>query len=100
MWKIAEQLQTAITTLSVIAARTSPQNAAVIRDRVSLRYGSPGREGALWESLIDVVSIQNAEAWRWIAEYEGDHPGILFFNPDDESAMFEFTHRRDVVAVL
>jgi hypothetical protein len=100
MWKIAEQVQTAITTLSMIAARVPPQDAAVTRDRVFSRYASPTRGGALWERLADVVSVQDADGWKRIAEYAGDHPGILFFNSEDEPAMFEFTRRRDVVAVL
>ncbi len=100
MWKIAEQVQTAIVMLSVAAARVSPQRSDVIRDRILSRYSSQIRRGALWEHLADAVSVQDADAWKWIAEYDGNCPGVLFFNPEDEPAMFEFMHRRDVTAVL
>ena len=54
----------------------------------------------LWESLQDMVSVQNAEAWRWVSDFVGHTSTIMFFNEDETQSMFRFVDGSQVVAVL
>ena len=100
MWKIAKQVREAAIKLQVPVAALSQEEASTIRERVLERYTESDRRGALWERLRDVVSVQNADAWKWLGDYAGDDAGVLFFNAEDESEIFEFEHRRDIVSAL
>jgi hypothetical protein len=100
MWQIAEQVRAAAIKLRVPVTALAREEASKIRERVFERYTESDRRGALWERLRDVVSAQDADAWKWLGAYAGDDRGVLFFNAEDEPEMFEFEHCRDIVSVL
>jgi hypothetical protein len=43
---------------------------------------------SLWEHLRQGVSIHDPDGWQRIAEHVGQQQAVLFFNPNDETAMF------------
>src|SRR5581483_8096874 len=100
MWNIAKQVRDAATLLRVSAVEISEQEATMVLGRVHERYTEPDRRGALWERFSQVVSVQNADAWKWIGNYKSDDGCILFFNFEDESAMFEFEHCQNIPLVI
>lgn len=42
----------------------------------------------MWEAVSDCASVQNADAWEWIADFVGARPCVLLFDASEEVEMF------------
>ncbi|MDB5356481.1 MAG: hypothetical protein JWN24_2934 [Phycisphaerales bacterium] len=71
-----------------------------IRRRVILSYCNRFDTGFLWEHLIGAEGIQDSAGWLRLKSLNVTAPVILFFNPEDDPAGFEFKSLPDVPAVL
>ncbi len=54
----------------------------------------------LWEALHGTVGVQALDGWRWVSDFVGNNEVIMFFNEDEDQAMFRFADGAQVVPVL
>lgn len=55
---------------------------------------------ALWECLVDPVSIQDSAGWMLPGEFAGGGPCLLSFEPHLESSVLEFRTGDELTTVL
>ncbi len=87
--------------LNIALTEMPSAEAATLRRKVLQRFAPEGVERRFaWEYLQDKVSFQDAEAWRWLGEYIGHTPAVLFFDDHDEATVFRFEDGHDIVTII
>lgn len=64
------------------------------------KYSSQLDQRPLWERLINSVSVQDPDAWKWIEGFVGSKEAILFFNPSDEQTVFALPNGKALTDIL
>jgi hypothetical protein len=100
MGRIASELETAAKAAHISLATLSPDDAAALRSSIVERYGDSESKWPLWEHGRLSVAIHDPQAWRWIEEFVGDAPCLLFFNPTDDTTIFYLHRGADLMRLL
>jgi hypothetical protein len=87
--RIRDELLEAARDLGIALGMLPETEAQRIRADVSTRFGNGRHPFDLWQTFGACAGVQDPEGWRWICERIGNHPLILFFDDDDETAIFD-----------
>jgi hypothetical protein len=71
-----------------------------IRQRVVMSYCSRFDKRFLWEHFIGAEGLHDSQGWIRLRTLNAGVTVIMFFNPEDDPAGFEFESLPDVSAVL
>lgn len=100
MWTIAADILDEAKRQQIFALSLPRQIAQTIRQDVERKYGGSRREWPLWDQENDDPSIQEENAWELVAEFIGDAPCVILWEPRTESQLIEFLSGQDLVRVL
>jgi hypothetical protein len=100
MGQLHDEILRAAQTVGATVSEIPPDEAERIRDQVTQRFAGGIAAWPLWEHLHERVSTRDANAWRWVGDYVKDAKAIMFFDKEDERAMFEFRNGPEVVSAL
>lgn len=73
--------------------------AARLRKEVANRYAH-GRTSWMWESFDECVVLVDDAAWAIVGQTIGSRAAVLFFDEDEDTAMFRFGSGEDLARVL
>jgi hypothetical protein len=100
MGHIRDEVLRAAQTVGATVSEIPRDEADRIREQVTQRFAGGVTASLLWEHLQERVSNRDANAWRWVGDYVKDAKAIMFFDKEDERAMFEFRNGPEVVSTL
>lgn len=86
--------------LNIKVLEISSSNTKMIIDKIVEKYAQGKRTSVLWENFAEQIGINEKDAWMWIKDFIKNSSSVMFFNPEEESAAFEFRCGEDVDAVL
>lgn len=87
--QLASEIEKASRSLGVGLARLNELDARSIVERFVARYVDGPPSFPLWESAFERVRVQDADAWRWIAEFVGRRPTCLWIG-ERETALVAY----------
>jgi hypothetical protein len=100
MGMVADEVSRSILELGIGAKNLDAQHRAAVRTQVEDRNSPNSRVWPLWEAVRFGASVHDAQGWQRIAEYVGDKPCYMMFNPDDGAEVFRFESGHDLAKVL
>lgn len=100
MGYIADDIRESAATSLTHIEEVPPPEAQAILDRAIQLYARGRYSGYLWKDLEDPVAVQDPNAWRWIAEFVGNEPCVLFFDRDEESETFRVVDGSSLTMLL
>jgi hypothetical protein len=77
----------------------APEEQQEIRRQIFLKFVHD-KPRWIWEGLTDKVAVQNPDAWRWVSDFVMNAEVLMFFNKQDEIAIFKFDDGSQLVPVL
>ncbi len=98
---IPDWIREAALELGITLVEMPVEEADSFRRVVADRYAG-GRQHWLWERYNpeERVSIRDAGAWSWVAEFIAGREAILFFNSSDSRVIFVFADGQDLGTIL
>jgi hypothetical protein len=96
---IREQIIEAAKELNTPIEELSHQESERIGILASNKFAG-GAKRNLWEHFESSVSIQNQDAWKWIEDYVENRQVLMFFELDNDEAVFLFPNASSIVSVL
>ncbi|HYV44076.1 MAG TPA: hypothetical protein VFA20_04400 [Myxococcaceae bacterium] len=100
MWTLAQDVLNAAKGMGVAASALALEESAVVHRDLAARYGRAAGRWPLWDGRAEYPAIQDAAAWRLIAEFVHDDPCLLLWDPATDRTVIRFERGRDVVQVL
>jgi hypothetical protein len=97
---VAKEVSRSILDLGISAKKLDAQQRAAVRTRVEDCNSPNSRTWPLWEAVRFGASVHDAQGWQRIAEYVGDEPCYMMFNPDDCADIFRFDSGHHLARVL
>lgn len=91
--RVAKSLNIHITELPRLESK-------LIINQIINKYAQGKRAGSLWENFTNEVGIDNKNAWKWIRNFVDNNETIMFFNPEEESAVLKFLNGKDLIAEI
>lgn len=89
MWDLKEQILTAAKSVDIKVNELSTNDTEIIFHNLANKYANGKKHFPLWEFVENDFSVQNQDAWQWIADYIADSEAILMFNPSDEKSSYK-----------
>jgi hypothetical protein len=100
MSNIQDEVEQAAKSTGSLIRKLPSGESETLRMEVARRFGRGLPTGFLWEHFSEASSVHDPEAWRWIADYIKDTKVFMFFNQEDDTAVFELVNGADIVPVL
>lgn len=100
MWTLAKDVLDAATRLNVVASALTPEESTAAHRTVAARYGGPTGRWPLWDGPMEYPALQDAAAWRLIADFVQDNPCLLLWDPETERTVIRIERGRALVRVL
>jgi len=97
---IKESIEEAKKTTGCAVEKLSDKSTLSIRMCIEERYTVGNRNAPMWERLEEKVSVFDPEGWRTIANFPFNNRVMMFFDSEDESAMYSIHSCKDVVKLL
>ncbi|MFC1285451.1 DUF6756 family protein [Bacillus paralicheniformis] len=100
MWDLKEQILAAAKSVDIKVNELSTNDTEIIFHNLANKYANGKKRFPLWEFVENDFSVQNQDAWQWIADYIADSEAILMFNPSDEKSSYKIEGGNNVVKIL
>jgi len=97
---ISQHIKEAAQTTGYTAQEIEPNNLGSIRNSIENKFAFPASK-PLWERFKShTSSICDSNGWKYIADFPIKEKIILFFDDDDEKAMYLINNPHQFVAII
>lgn len=100
MGHIRSAIEAALTDLSLSIEEVTGDDSERIRLGAELQYASSKMPPNLWERIQGGVGRYDPMGWKAIGDFPNDTPVILFFDVEDETAVYEAQSCPELVRLL
>ena len=100
MSTIGAWISKAVKSKGLDAAVLDSPTADAIRRRIEGLYATPSASKPLWERLTDHAGVHDPEGWKLLANYPHEGRVLLFFDWDDEAAIYSAKDCTEVAKLL
>lgn len=97
---IADEIKSAARACGALVFQSANWTSESLQQKLSARFSTQTSGAALWERLDYVESLHDPRGWSMVADFVGERPCLLGFEPDLERSAFEFRRGADLTAVL
>lgn len=97
---INDAIEEACSVTGILAEKISVEKSSEIRKCVEDRYTGNRRDTPLWERLEEDNSIYDPNGWKTIGEFPYNDKIMIFFDIENESAMYSVISCSDLVKLL
>jgi hypothetical protein len=100
MGELADEVVRAATALGLEIEKLDDAEAQTIRTKVEQLYSPIARSRPLWKTAEFSAAVHDRQAWSWIGEFLDRRPSVLFFDPDEDPALFRIQSGAALNALL
>ena len=100
MGLVREWISKAVDSDRLDVCQADDSTAASVRRQVEALYATPAAGRPLWERLLDSDGEYDPEGWKRIESYPHDGRVLLFFDPQEEPAVYSARNCREAVGLL